>query len=150
MRYAIARIKPNALVHLGDYYDDADGLADENAGVVLHQVPGNCDRFRVSETLPRVLCYTFDGVRVFMTHGHLHKVKQGTGALLSDARRAGAQAVLYGHTHIPDCHCEADGLWVLNPGTCGSYGGTVGLLETENGKIKTCRIIGQAELEETV
>ena len=38
-------------------------------------------------------------------------------------------------------------MWVLNPGTCGTYGGSAGIIETDGEKITACRIIGQAELE---
>jgi len=39
-------------------------------------------------------------------------------------------------------------LWVLNPGSCGSWSGTVGLIETENETIIACKILSQADLEE--
>ena len=71
-----------------------------------------------------------------------------TYGLLMNARNAGAQAVLYGHTHEAVCNLEDDGLWVLNPGACGSSGGSVGLIEVDQGKIIACRILRQADLEE--
>jgi len=150
MRRCVAVVKPDAIVHLGDYYDDGCVLAEENPGLVIHQVPGNCDRYRCPENSHEVLCYDLDGVRCYMTHGHKHQVKLGIGGLLADARRWEAKAVLYGHTHKADCHKEPDGLWVLNPGSCGSWGGTVAVMETGNGEIIGCRILSQADLEEMV
>jgi hypothetical protein len=41
-------------------------------------------------------------------------------------------------------------MWVLNPGACGSFGGSVGLIETENNKIISCRVLRQEELEAMV
>jgi hypothetical protein len=41
-------------------------------------------------------------------------------------------------------------MWVLNPGACGSFGGSAGIIETEQGKIKTCYLINAMNLEETV
>ena len=70
----------------------------------------------------------------------------GIGALLRDARAAKVDAVLYGHTHIADCHKEEDGLWVLNPGSCGYFGGTAGIIETEGGRIRSCRILKESDL----
>ena len=148
MRLCIARVKPDAIIHLGDYYDDGRAMAEENQHLIVHQVPGNCDRGRCRLDMPQVLCYPVGGVNLYMTHGHLHHVKLGIGALLAEARRNNAQAVLYGHTHRADCHLEPDGLWVLNPGSCGGYGGTAGIIETEDGNITSCRLIGQADLEE--
>ena len=140
MRSAIRAVKPNVVVHLGDYYDDGQAMADENQHIIFHLVPGNCDRDRSYQIRPEVLCYSVDGVKLYMTHGHNHHVKSSLFSLLQDARSNSAQAVLYGHTHCPECHREEDGLWVMNPGACGSFGGSVGLIETDQGKISTCRM----------
>lgn len=147
MRYAIGAVKPDAVIHLGDYFDDGQTVAAEYPHLVFHQVGGNCDRFRSYEIRPEVLCYPVCGVKLYMVHGHNHHVKSSLYYLLSDARKNGVQAVVYGHTHNPDCHEEEDGLWVMNPGVCGSFGGSVGLIETDSGKITACRILRQAELE---
>lgn len=147
MRQAVAAIRPDAVVHLGDHYEDGKVLAQENPYIVFHQVPGNCDRYGCLPKTPETLCYDIGGVRFFMTHGHNHRVKAGLYALLLAARDAGAAAVLYGHTHIPDCHQEDDGLWILNPGSCGSSYGSVGLIELEDNKIRSCRILRLEELE---
>lgn len=147
MRDAMDRIKPDAVVHLGDHYDDGQALAEENPQVDLYQVPGNCDRYRCSDLVPQILCCRVCGVDLYMTHGHLHKVKMTTYSLLADARAAKAQAVLYGHTHVADCRFEED-IWVLNPGSCGYGGGSCGLLEAEGGRIVTCRVLDQQDLED--
>lgn len=147
MRRCVEAVRPDAVVHLGDHYDDAEALAEENPGLTFYQVPGNCDRYRCPFGAAEVLCTRVCGVRLYMTHGHNHRVKSGTGALIADARRCGVQAVLYGHTHVPDCRQLEDGLWVLNPGSCGYGGGSAAVLETEGGSIKTCVLIGQAELD---
>lgn len=148
MRLAVNAVKPDAIVHLGDHYEDGEVIAQENPRIPVHQVPGNCDRFRCDPSLPQILCYDVGGVRLYMTHGHLHAVKSSRYRLLAEARAMKAVAVLYGHTHIPDCYQEEDGLWVLNPGTCGSFGGSVGLIETEDSRIRACRILRQEDLTE--
>jgi putative phosphoesterase len=148
MRLCISKIKPNAIVHLGDHYDDGQVIAEENPCIPFYQVPGNCDRYRCPPFAQETLVLPVCGVSLYMTHGHNHRVKCGLGALLRDARQCNVQAVLYGHTHQADCHREEDGLWVLNPGSCGSYGGSAGLIETEKNAITACRIIKQADLEE--
>ena len=45
MRSCVEAIKPQAIVHLGDYYDDAEALKELYPQIPLHQVPGNCDRY---------------------------------------------------------------------------------------------------------
>jgi predicted phosphodiesterase len=59
----------------------------------------------------------------------------------------GAQAALYGHTHIAESYQEDTGMWVMNPGTSGYGGGSAGVIEVQNGSIVSCRIITQEDLE---
>lgn len=150
MRRAIRAVKPDAVVHLGDYYDDAEAMSEENPSIRFHMVPGNCDRHRMIRYEPDILCYDVCGVRLYMTHGHNHQVKMTRLRLVADARAVGAAAALYGHTHVADCQQLEDGMWLLNPGSCGSSGGSVGLIETDGEKIKACRLLRQADLEVTV
>lgn len=148
MRMAMDAVRPDAVVHLGDYYEDGRCLAEDYPHVRFFQVFGNCDRFFPSPYRDEILSYSIGGVPFYMTHGHKHRVKAGLGQLLAAARVSGASIVLYGHTHRADCHQEEDGLWVMNPGSCGGFGGSVGLVTLENDSIITCRIMGQADLEE--
>ena len=146
MRLCVDRVKPDAIVHLGDHIDDAEALHEEYPGIPMYRVPGNCDRYRCMPGQPEILVDRVCSVELYMTHGHKHKVKSYLGALLRDARACRVAAVLYGHTHQADCHQEEDGLWVLNPGSCGYYGGSAGLIQTDNGKILSCRILKDADL----
>ena len=146
----VRAVKPDAIVHLGDYYDDAQTLQEEFPNIRLYQVPGNCDRFRVPPSAHEILILPVCGVELYMTHGHRHNVKMFTGSLIADARKAKAKAALYGHTHIADCRREEEGLWVLNPGSAGSYSGSAGIMEVQDGNILNCRIITAADLEEMV
>ena len=57
MRQCVEIIKPDALVHLGDHYDDGVVLAEENPHLLIHQVPGNCDRHRMVAYHPEQICY---------------------------------------------------------------------------------------------
>lgn len=146
MEQCVQRVQPDCIIHLGDYYPDGAELRAMCPGAEVYQVPGNCDEYGCDSSLPKILEPTIGGVRFYMTHGHLHHVKQTLFSLLRDARNAGAQIALYGHTHIPDCHQEEDGLWVLNPGA-GGFLGSAGLVEIENGKILSCRLIRQRDWE---
>ena len=147
MRRCIDAVKPDAIIHLGDYFDDGIAIGEENPGTLFYQVPGNCDRYRCAPWQPEILIQPVFGVNLYMTHGHKHGVKSYLGALLRDARASRADAVLYGHTHRADCHREDDGLWVLNPGSCGYYGGTAGLIEVRDRKIQDCRILKEDDLQ---
>lgn len=148
MRQCIEKVDPHVIVHLGDYYDDGQAMAEEYPNVPLVQVPGNCDRHRCPPFAQEILVQRVGGVNLYMTHGHRHMVKLDTGRLIRDARASHVDAVLYGHTHMAECYQEEDGLWVLNPGSCGYYGGSAGIIETNNGKITSCRILRQENLSD--
>lgn len=148
MRRCVDAVKPDAIIHLGDYFCDGTVIAQENPCVLFYQVPGNCDVFYCPPGQAEILVERVLGVKLYMTHGHKHDVKRTTLRLLQDAHASGADAVLYGHTHQAECRREDDGLWVLNPGSCGYFGGTAGLIDVEAGKIQGCRILRQEDWEE--
>jgi len=145
MRQAISFLKPDHVIHLGDHYDDGLAMAEEHPHIRFHQVPGNCDRCRCDPSAVDTMCYDIAGVRFFMTHGHKHFVKMGDEKLIADARSMGAAIAVYGHTHQPVCF-PLDGMWVMNPGTCGSFGGSVGLVQVQDKKIISCRILRQEDM----
>ena len=147
MKDCVNRVRPDAIVHLGDHYGDGEALQELFPHIPFWGVPGNCDQYRCPPGAQEILAVTLCGVKLYMTHGHRHHVKMGTGLLCQDARKAGAAAALYGHTHIPHCQKQEDGLWLLNPGAAGSGEKTAGLIETDGSNIIACRILGQAELE---
>lgn len=147
MRWCVETVKPDAIVHLGDFYDDGDELREEFPNVLLYQVPGNCDWYSAPPGAQEILTMRVQGVDLYMTHGHRHYVKSGTELLVEAARKAKAQAALYGHTHIADCRRDGD-LWILNPGAAGSWGGSAGIIEVEDGRILNCRIFRYGDQEE--
>ena len=146
MRWCVNTVKPDAIVHLGDFYDDGDELHEEFRHIPMYQVTGNCDRYYASPAARELLICQVCGVQLFMTHGHRQWVKNGTDMLVRDALEAGVQAALYGHTHIADCRRDGQ-LWVLNPGAAGSWGGSAGIIEVEDGKIRNCRILRYGDQE---
>ena len=146
MRLCIEQVKPDAVIHLGDHYDDGQAMMEEYPGIPMYQVPGNCDKYRCPPDEPEILVRKVCGVNLYMTHGHRHRVKQDTGKLLRDAKAWKADAVLYGHTHVANCYRDQEGMWILNPGSCGYFGGSAGLIETQSGRIAGCRIIRQEDM----
>lgn len=139
-RRAVELLRPDAMVHLGDHYADAQALAEAYPRIPLYCVPGNCDANRCPPEARSWLCCDVGGVRLFMAHGHEQWVKFTTARLEKQAASMNAQAALYGHTHLPD-RKQGDRMWIFNPGACGSREGTVGLIVTDGGKILDCRHI---------
>lgn len=146
MRRCIEAICPDAVIHLGDYYNDGQTMCEEFPQIPFHQVPGNCDMHRgwIPDTETKLI--ELGGVRMLMTHGHRHGVKMSLHRLLADARASNVQAVLYGHTHMAHCELE-DGLWILNPGAA-SWGGSAGLITTQHGKVISCVLLRPEDVKD--
>ena len=106
-------------------------------GEAPHRVCGNCDREPVN---PEVQQLTLDGVKFFLTHGHRYSVKYTLDALLNAAYFAGADMVLFGHTHRAVSE-TMQGCTSSTPATAG-VGAlcTYACIETENGAIRTVGI----------
>lgn len=145
MEACMESVKPDAVIHLGDMVRDGEKLAQAYPQVRFYQVAGNCDRGRVLPDFPEILVERLDGVKVYMTHGHLQGVKLFRDKLIMDGLRCDADVILYGHTHEPDCRRLPEGPWLMNPGSAG-YGGTAGLIVTKAGAAE-CRIIRQRDME---
>ena len=143
MRQCVRIVKPDCLIHLGDYADDGEILRAENLNIDYYGVPGNCDGIYSTSMETAVKTCEVGGVKLLLTHGHKFQVKGGTEKLIAYARACGVNAVLFGHTHVAMCQKEEDGLWVLNPGAAGSSGAVIEICGNE---ITACRIIGQADL----
>lgn len=145
MQWAVFQENPDMVIHLGDHIQDAERLSEKYWNIPVLRVPGNCDR---CYDVPEKIVRDIGGVRIYMTHGHRHRVKLSYQNLEYAAREAGAQVALFGHTHIPFCE-QFGGLWLLNPGACGAYGKkTCGIVTIENG-IVNCRIQSVDMGEET-
>lgn len=132
------RERPDEIIHLGDCLRDAQTLSFAVPEVHLVTVPGNCDgwtRERSSLVLQR------EGARILLGHGHQWQVKSGSSLAVAAAREAGADILLYGHTHRAVCRREG-ALWVLNPGTVGGCWAppTYGLILLE-GDAVDCKIL---------
>ena len=70
-------------------------------------------------------------------HGHLYDAKSGLYRITSAAREAGADILLFGHTHMPLTLYE-DGLYIMNPGSCHGYYASYGIIDiTDKGEIVT-------------
>ena len=147
MRYCINAVKPAHIIHLGDFYEDGEVMQEEFPHIRFHQVSGNCDRHRREPWIAPFLCYDIGGVRTYMCHGHNHAVKSSGDVLLASAARGcDAQLALYGHTHEAVCY-QSEDLWIMNPGTCRSYSGSVGIVEIRDKKITSCRILRQEDID---
>ena len=101
------------LIHLGDVEGGAEHIRELAGDAHAAIIAGNNDFFC---DLPNERIFTLGGHRIFMTHGHGYFVHSGTLYLKREARKKGADIVMFGHTHKP--YIEEDNeLLVLNPGS---------------------------------
>ena len=102
----------DAVIHLGDGADDAALLA-QVLEIQVVQVAGNCD---LNPDAPGELLWECEGKRLLLTHGDRYGVKSGICRLEQRAVEAGADVVLFGHTHLP-LITTLSGVLFVNPGT---------------------------------
>ena len=132
MLYAAGKTKPDVIIHLGDHISDARELQRLFPDAMYHMVKGNCD----ASAGENELLLDFGGVRVYMTHGHIHGVKRGLDSLTGAALRRDAALALYGHTHKAQIR-QTPGLWLMNPGQMerhdGKHPASYGIIAIGNG-----------------
>jgi putative phosphoesterase len=79
----------------------------------VQAVHGNMDDAELRASLPEQLVVEAGGARIGMVH--VPGPAAGRAARLA-AMFAGCDAVVYGHTHVPEV-TRHDGAWILNPGS---------------------------------
>lgn len=122
----------NALIFLGDGCRDLEKV-QEQLPMPVYPVHGNCD-FGALE--PGEGLVAFEGVLFYYVHGHQFDVKYTYEALARCAAARGADAALFGHTHLPDL-VQIGGVTLFNPGSAAlSRNGrpTYGRITVEQGK----------------
>jgi putative phosphoesterase len=128
---AVAHENPDLILHLGDHDKDCSAVEREFPEVPLRSVRGNCDRFSSGLEIDE---FMLDGMRFFMTHGHLYGVKTGFSSIIDSASVRSADVLLFGHTHIPH-FSYMEKIAIINPGSISTGGKTYAVLDLKNGGI---------------
>ena len=101
------------VLHGGDFVT-VQVLEDLRAiGPPVEGISGNMDEPALKETLPKERVVEVDGLRIGMVHNAGPRLRRE--ARLA-ARFEDCEAVVYGHTHIPQVE-RFQHLWILNPGS---------------------------------
>ncbi len=128
---AVLAENPQQIIHLGDVEPDAEELSRQFPMIPVASVPGNCD-FGSTDEVTKI--FTLGGKKFFITHGHRYGVKLGYAKLINTGMTAGADAVLFGHTHEA-FDTWLDGTLIANPGAVGYGARAYGVITIENGKM---------------
>lgn len=101
------------ILHTGDHSSLAALEELRALGPPVQAVYGNADEPALRELLPKELVVGAGGVRIGLTH--VPGPRAGREERLA-ARFPGCDAVLYGHTHVPQVERRGE-VWILNPGS---------------------------------
>jgi putative phosphoesterase len=103
----------DVILHAGDVTAAPVLAALEQLGPPVHAVYGNMDDAELRATLPHERVVEAGGARIGMVH--IPGPRAGRAERLV-ARFPGCDAVVYGHTHLPEI-ARAGATWILNPGS---------------------------------
>lgn len=106
-------LEAELILHTGDHSSLESFEALRALGPPVQAVCGNADEPDLRKTLPEELVAEWRGCRIGMTH--VPGPREGREERLR-GRFPGCDAVLYGHTHVPQVERVA-GIWMLNPGS---------------------------------
>jgi putative phosphoesterase len=111
----VERLKgADAILHAGDLMETSVLDALRQLGPPVHAVRGNVDSAELQARLPATRMVNAEGARIAM----LHDAGPATGRLARMRRRfPDAQAVVFGHSHIPLHETDQDGFQIFNPGS---------------------------------
>jgi uncharacterized protein len=111
----VERLKgADAILHAGDLMETSVLEALQALGPPVHAVRGNVDSAELQARLPATRMVAADGARIAM----VHDAGPATGRLARMRRRfPDAQAVIFGHSHIPLHEQDRDGFQIFNPGS---------------------------------
>ena len=134
----------DAVAFLGDVEhgekDVRDYLEETHPGCPIRFVKGNCDTFADFDISAVV---NYNGVRIFMAHGHTFQVSFGREALAKEALDQHCSYAFFGHLHLPIIE-EVMGVTCFNPGSVSEPRNpdkrpTYGIMEINSGKVTELR-----------
>jgi len=104
----------DAILHAGDFMELAVLEAIAALGPPVHAVRGNVDSSALQARLPLVRTVEAGGARIAM----IHDAGPAAGRLARTRRRfPEADAVVFGHSHLPLLEVDDDGFTIFNPGS---------------------------------
>lgn len=124
------------IIHLGDNIIDAEDI-ESIYNIPIDYVAGNCDFYLDNYPIEKII--NLYNNRIYITHGHLHKVKWEYDTIFAAGKEKNVNVVLFGHTHKSFLSYNED-IIIMNPGSISQPRGdktpTFGILDIDSkGKI---------------
>ena len=134
---AVAELREaDAILHGGDFMRAEVLERLQGLGPPLHGIHGNVDDEALRRMLPAARVVELGGVRIGMVHdagprrGRLARMR---------FRFKDADAVIFGHSHLPLHEADADGFQIFNPGSPTERrrapAHTMGIATVEDGRV---------------
>jgi putative phosphoesterase len=126
----------DAILHGGDFMRAEVLEMLQGLGPPVHGVHGNVDDEALRRMLPAARVVELGGARI----GMVHDAGQKTGRLARMRFRfKDADAVIFGHSHLPLHETDDDGFQIFNPGSPterrGAPAHTMGIATVEDGRV---------------
>ncbi len=134
---AVAELREaDAILHGGDFMRVEVLQMLQGLGPPVHGVHGNVDDEALRRMLPAARVVELGGARI----GMVHDSGPGTGRLARMRFRfKDADAVIFGHSHLPLHEADADGFQIFNPGSPTERrrapAHTMGIATVEDGRV---------------
>lgn len=100
------------LLHAGDGANDVENIHYET-GINYEFVKGNND-YSTKAPLEKII--EVEGIKIFLTHGHIYDVHYGYGEILKRAKDLSCDIAIHGHTH-KTLNIVEDNIRIINPGS---------------------------------
>jgi uncharacterized protein len=112
---AVAELRDaDAILHAGDFMRVEVLRMLQGLGPPVHGIHGNVDDEALRRMLPAARVVELGGARI----GMVHDAGQATGRLARlRFHFKDADAVVFGHSHLPLHEADADGFQIFNPGS---------------------------------
>ncbi len=123
--------KPDVVLFSGDCSSDALEMEYIFPEIKFYIVRGNCDYddYKTKDEMTIEL----EGVKFFLTHGHIYSVKRDYSRIVEKGYEEGADVVVFGHTHNPDYVVDTlKNITLFNPGAV--LNRSYGVIEIEKSK----------------
>ena len=134
MLKVIEKERPNSVIFAGDHSEDCIELKYIKEELTYYIVKRNTD---INDYItPEIMEIEIEGIKIFLTHGHLFGVKRGYSFIKEEGVKRRCNVVIFGHTRIPYTEIWNE-IKFFNPGAMED--GNYGVIDFKDGTYKVER-----------